>query len=390
MHNNSIVLFVNKVLNTEGLLEEHKPIAPDISCQLDTLRGLSAIIVLIAHAQQIFLAPAYHGLTGLFGLVAQASVMVFFVLSGFLICKSITRNHRDNVTFNIKPYAIDRANRILPPLFFSTLLLVSLSSIAPSLFQSGTHDFLKASEFMARPGFYSDALSIFGSLIFLNGFFTQNISSNAPLWSLSFEVWYYVVIGVALRVRGGLILGVLFMVAMSNLNVNFLYYGIVWFAGAGIAVLHNKNLINPLTFKVTLSLFGALATVIAFLYLKSFIGITSFKQVALNLIPAWNVLIGLTFTSILALILAGTLSMPILAPRSADFSYTLYIVHFPILLFIYGLSQTIIMNSITISIIAALISSAACLLLAYFSAGVLESYRPLKSVGKRPAHIGNS
>lgn len=381
MHNISIVPFFNKILDTGWLLDDHKTIAPGISRQLDTLRGLSAIVVLIAHAQQIFLAPIYHGLYGLFGLFAQASVMIFFVLSGFLICKSITRNHRDNGAFNIKPYAIDRANRILPPLVFSLVLLVILTALAPSLFKSGTLDFINTSEFMARNGFYSDVSKIFGSLIFLNGFITENISSNAPLWSLSYEVWYYFVIALVLRVRGGkgLVLGATVMIAMTALNKTFLIYGIVWFAGAGIALIHNKNAINPIAFKIILSLSGALAAVTAFLYLKSFFGITAPHQAAIKLIPIWNVLIGITFTSILTLILAGKASMPTIIPESANFSYTLYIIHFPILLFIYGITQAAIMDSIILSIATALMSVAACLMLAYFSGGTLESCRPIRS-----------
>jgi peptidoglycan/LPS O-acetylase OafA/YrhL len=380
MRSISMVSFFNKILDTGWLLDDHKTIAPGVSRQLDTMRGLSAIVVLIAHAHQIFLAPIYQGLNGFFGLLAQASVMVFFVLSGFLICKSITRNYRDNGAFNVGSYAVDRFNRIFPPLAFSIVLLVALTTLAPLLFPSGTLDFIKSSEFLARNGFYSDVSGVLGSLIFLNGFLTENISSNAPLWSLSYEVWYYFVIALVLRVRGGkgLLLGAVFMIVVTALNKTFMLYGVVWFLGAGIALLHNKGLISFFAFKLVLLLFGMLAALIGFFYLRSFFGITTQRQAAIKLIPVWNVLIGVTFASVLALVLLGKVSMVAIIPKSAGFSYTLYIVHFPILLFIYGVTQAFIMDGAMLSIVVASISAVACLTFAYFSAGALESYRPIK------------
>jgi len=120
------------------------------------------------------------------------AVMVFFVLSGFLIASSVLRN-LERSTWSWRDYAIDRAVRLY-------LVLV------PGLLIGGVLDIVGL-HYFNQQGIYSTPLlpfggtafaqrltisSFFGSLLFLQTRFTTVFGSNDPLWSLFNEFWYYV------------------------------------------------------------------------------------------------------------------------------------------------------------------------------------------------------
>lgn len=370
-----------KLMDTDWLLGRHKRIDQAVSLQLSTIRGLSAIVVLVAHAYQIFVAPVYPTLYALFGLIAQFSVMVFFVLSGFLICKSITRNVGDNGFFSAGEYAADRADRILPPLLFSILIIGALASATAFCFPSGADDFLRFGGLMAREGFYVDPIDVLGSLVFINGFITDNVSANAPLWSLSFEVWYYFAIAMMLKLKGkkGVTAGAIMLCSMALLNKSFLLYSIVWFGGACVALMHNHGVHKAKEFTIAAVVSGVIAAIIGVFYLQSFAAASPAAQASTKLIPLWNLFSGLAFAAVLTLMLDNKISTPVVATWTSNFSYTLYIIHFPILLFIYGATQIRTMSSLPWSILAGVGALCICMVISYYSAKVVESLRPFKN-----------
>lgn len=76
--------------------------------KLNTLRGLAAIIVLLAH-----FSNEYNWLKAAFGSKAgQIGVMLFFLLSGFLM--SYLYLNRESNSRNLKHYAIARFGRVVP------------------------------------------------------------------------------------------------------------------------------------------------------------------------------------------------------------------------------------------------------------------------------------
>ena len=93
---------------------------------LDGLRFIAALIVLISHTRNdYFLAygDLPHNQQGLsaflfytFGRLGHEAVVVFFVLSGFLVGGRGFERITTGV-FDVRSYAIDRFARIAPPLF---------------------------------------------------------------------------------------------------------------------------------------------------------------------------------------------------------------------------------------------------------------------------------
>ncbi|WP_144409831.1 hypothetical protein [Cupriavidus basilensis] len=75
---------------------------------------------------------------------------------------------------------------------------------------------------------------------------------------------------------------------------------------------------------------------------------------SLSLIASFNVAIGMGFCFILALVLQGSISIPTVARAAAKYSYTLYIVHAPIFLFLFGSLQPYIQDSLGASVMVSL------------------------------------
>ena len=244
-------------------INNYQSISKLASPQLDSLRGLSALIVLFAHANQILIAPSTKAFFGVAGLLAQGAVMVFFVLSGFLIGKSLTRNIHKNNTLNINSYLIDRFNRIYPPLIFSLIIVGTLYLIAPYFFATNSLEFTASDHYLARQSFEITLSSVLSSAFFLNGFIGETISVNGPLWSLSYEVWYYILAALMLKSSKPVyaLLSCILLLILSYLNKDFLIHSIIWFLGLFLCILHNNNIFHSKINKL-LYFFGFSGTVL--------------------------------------------------------------------------------------------------------------------------------
>ena len=119
------------------LLEPH-------SKYFDMWRGGSALVVAVAHMIQVF-APAFPvALRSVASALAGAAVMIFFVISGFFIYKSISQHWQDEV--NWRSYIKARVNRIYPPFVFCIFFTIWLYYLAPTFFESGSNRFLNATD----------------------------------------------------------------------------------------------------------------------------------------------------------------------------------------------------------------------------------------------------
>jgi peptidoglycan/LPS O-acetylase OafA/YrhL len=151
---------------------------------LDGLRGISAAVVVIAHAASGVLGQLYPAAALLGGWLARLAVIVFFVLSGYVIVMSV-RRMMDSGGFSMRQFAINRVARIYPPFLLSLLLVWTIAMLTTREFMVPDPAF-PARDFTVGPFvFLRDAIFLFG-----NGTPAQMI--NGPIWSLRLEVACYI------------------------------------------------------------------------------------------------------------------------------------------------------------------------------------------------------
>ncbi|NOU13848.1 MAG: acyltransferase [Methylococcaceae bacterium] len=155
---------------------KHSPIRPDIQF----LRGIAILAVLVYHSELISLSGGYLG------------VDIFFVISGYLITSLILRDLSSN-QFSFFQFYARRAKRLLPAAY-CTLIFVTLLSFKV-LTKSQWDDFIK--QLIGTATFTANIV-----LPFQTGYF-ETTSAQKPLlhtWSLSVEEQYYLFIPLILFV----------------------------------------------------------------------------------------------------------------------------------------------------------------------------------------------
>lgn len=371
-------------------LKSFARVSSDNRSSIASLRGAAALLVLVTHIEQVFVAPIWTGLHAYTALLGQVSVMVFFVLSGFLIGKSATSKTASG-KYSLKGYAEDRAWRILPPLLLAIALMLTLYVAAPWIFASGGRDFLPEQIYVMTPAFALHPRELLGALTFLNGFITSTPRVDGPLWSLSFEVWLYVISGCAIAMRRSVVMLTTLALAfllLGFLNRNFALYSMVWGAGFLVCVTHNNGALLNGSIRQWLRagcplLFTA-AGACAILHVLHFDG-SNPAAMSWRYLVAFNVFFGLGFASFLGLWLDKKTPKSPFFERSADYSYTLYITHFPILLFVFGVTQTMLHSS---AIALGLVSIASFVLIVTVSrtaSRLVENRDAMRSVLRRVA-----
>lgn len=89
-------------------------------------RGIAAIIVLLGHVSEAYIARFFgsdHLIFQTSGTIARHAVLIFFLLSGYLITVSIMINIRRNAYFSVVDYLSARISRIHPP-FLGAIIVV--------------------------------------------------------------------------------------------------------------------------------------------------------------------------------------------------------------------------------------------------------------------------
>lgn len=161
------------------------------SLWLDAIRALAAFTVLFGHMAHIrFTRGDYYALRE--WNVASDAVVVFFVISGLVIAYAAERDG------DLGTYAWNRATRIftvIVPALALTLLFDAIGTrITMEAYPQGYYQHLSWSEFLAR------GLTLTPQ--WLGVMEPVRLGSNGPLWSLSYELAYYVIFGFAVFLSG--------------------------------------------------------------------------------------------------------------------------------------------------------------------------------------------
>lgn len=218
---------------------------------LDVIRGLAALLVVLGHTR-VFVSSgleteitASHWQKALLlpASFAQESVAVFFVLSGYLVGGQVLREFQRN-NFYWLPYMAKRLSRLwtvlLPGIVFTLLVDAATIRVVPELWGEFAYGGVGAGAALCNA-------------VFLQVPHCDPYGTNASLWSLAYEFWFYVlfpavvvVIVGFLRRRWATILSG-FAVAVGVVVI----FGVglfalipAWLLGAGLAALHARWMVS--------------------------------------------------------------------------------------------------------------------------------------------------
>lgn len=304
---------------------------------LNGLRFLSALVVVLGHIHDLFFVgiPAQPTLYAkLFYSVSARSydaVMVFFVLSGLLVTQSAAKTFATE-TETWRDYAIARMSRLYVVLIPALLLGMFWDGL-------GLHQFgatYRIAEIPVAERYH--ATNFFGTLFFLQEIAVNAFGSNQPLWSLAYEAWYYLMFPLVFTLCNhnaatqkrwvcAALLGICMVMTGSKITGYFL----LWLMGSALYFLPRRLPKARLAAPAVLLATGIGTVAMIFLARKIlFVG---------NPVGwAADMLVGICITAHLYVVLQYKAqpyrAIMALSKRGADMSFTLYLGHFPVLIFL--------------------------------------------------------
>jgi peptidoglycan/LPS O-acetylase OafA/YrhL len=325
---------------------EPRALSASASAHLDLIRGLAAWAVMWGHLRALFfvdfqqlqhsspLLKILYFVTG-FG---HEAVMVFFVLSGFFISTAIISRHVSG-KWSWRDYAIDRSSRLYVVLI-PALLLGWLWDRAGGYIFSSTGLYSRPLEgFGVVIAQNRVTLGIFlGNLLFLQTIVCPTFGSNGPLWSLANEFWYYVLFPISLAAglawraqatRTAISLAILSLCLAIFLGSEILVGFLIWLVGVFLVLTYSNCAFSG---KGRLGLYFLASCFLLFACLVA-------ARTGNSALLGSDLALGIAF----GLFLFGVLQMNFVIERSfypraahfmAGFSYSLYVLHFPLLLFL--------------------------------------------------------
>ena len=278
-------------------------------------------------------SKAFYFATGL----GHQAVVVFFVLSGFFISRSVVLANRTG-TWDWSRYATNRLSRLWTVLVPALLLTAGWDQLGMRMtdapIYSGRTDVLLAKGL--APENYGVA-TFLGNVFFLQSIITPTFGTNGPLWSLANEFSYYVLFplmftlafgggGVATRVVLATALGLYVAWLPGTIFVGYA----IWLMGYAAFVASERESVMRFAFRPFVR-WAAGVSFGSILVLSAAIPLTGWIS---------DLSVGIAATAlVIALAHAradGVSRYARAAGGIADLSYTLYLVHLPACVFLYA------------------------------------------------------
>ncbi|QAA02005.1 acyltransferase [Escherichia coli] len=360
------------------------------SYHLDSLRGLLSLIVVMQHTATAFI----YSVDGLespintyLGLSAHYSVLFFFVLSGYVITLSIDENTKRNGVFKVSDYVISRTIRIIPPLvgtfLLSLVLFVILTKMNATQINGDYKYFIRK---FYDPDIIGQIKSIF--TLTINGNLdggSRNV--NGALWSLVYEIQFYVFAGLIAiiitsrkayaKIISSVFFALYFYETIINYQLNIQWISFICFLSGAISYLLRE--------KITRS--RIIIPVLVIILIFSIGTQTEWTNTIFKLRKnvtidgSWMIykaIMGLFFAVLLVHIHHYGKFISIFHSIST-YSYSLYITHFPIVVFIWFIFvkyyPSILDHKYSLSIATLIV----CLIFAYCFAYFVERPKQQRS-----------
>ena len=282
---------------------------------LDCARWLAAFFVVFGHAAHMLIPDRYF-LTEL----GHCAVVVFFVVSGYLVGGTTLAKWRDRGV-DLVGYSAARFSRIYIVLVPALALGYLLDTLGLRYFDAYAHlgslNIGSLDNVEPRLG----VKQLVGNFLMLQGTATEVLGSNGPLWSLANEWWYYCLF---LFIAGGALsrgvarymLWACAVPLLVLLDKNLLLWGVLWLAGLGAYFIRWRmpTLVGAAAFIASLVVWQLMEHQYALLR---------------------DAIVAVGFCALLL----SKIEVPFakLHEPMAAFSYSLYLIHFPLMLMICAL-----------------------------------------------------
>jgi peptidoglycan/LPS O-acetylase OafA/YrhL len=298
-----------------------------LSILLDSLRIAAALAVYFSHCAQFWSRDAYKVL----GPIAFGAVVVFFVLSGYVIAAT-------TLSKGLSPhrYIVSRLSRLYSAVLPALLLAAALELVGRRI----------------NPGFYADftrghdVMRYAWASVFLQNVWWMSASppTDSPMWSLCYEFWYYAIFGMAIFSRGGMTTRILSVLAVALIaGPNILLLMPCWLFGVLVYVAGSRSAAPPGR-AYGYFILGVAALLIFIIVIPDYpkrLGTPPYYFSA-AFVSDWGLAAGVAFTiagfdSWLRSNLNATLvhgAAAIVVRNLADHTFPLYLYHFPVLVFV--------------------------------------------------------
>lgn len=313
------------------------------SVLLDLVRGLAALLVVGEHWRNIFFVdygqlPSHKLLwipPYLLTAAGHQAVVIFFVLSGYLISGSIFRAMEQG-RWSWLSYATHRLVRLWVVVVPGLLVCAACDTLGLHLHRApGLYSGLGINHITPDVRALRTMPIFLGNLFFVQGIRVPMFGSDGALWSLANEFWYYVLfpLGLFAALRGSwarrLICAGLFAAVWWFLNIPVLIAFPIWLLGVALFWMKPPSLRGSAARWAAGGCYGLLLLFLA--RFRGLQGIASDAVLGLLTVPfLWILLSARDRASPEA---AGVRWSRLLARGS----FTLYVVHTPILVLLASL-----------------------------------------------------
>ncbi|MBS0644218.1 MAG: acyltransferase [Acetobacteraceae bacterium] len=317
---------------------------------LDAARWISALAVVVSHVCGLLLfnpdrvPEPSAALTAFFSLrnAGHVAVVIFFVLSGYLVGGIELARILDGQRFSVRRYAVQRVSRIYVVLIPALLLTLLFDGLGQSLFKNSllyttwAADGIDSLKYVIAER--HDAATLGGNILMLQTIAVPPFGSNGPLWSLANECWYYLIFGLVLMAlsagrsllsRGAALATA--VVAIGVLPYTISWWFAIWLFGAGLALLDRYR--RGLAFRPALAI--AVAGLGLCLYAMTWPHPLAALPDSMRPAVGWllDCVVALSFGVVLLSAKNAAWSRwRRMHAALAGFSFSLYLVHFPALI----------------------------------------------------------
>ena len=217
----------------QNAVTENQPkpgaIASGLSLYLELLRLLAATEVVLFHINGFPLLGGHRAVWNAFG---HEAVVVFFVLSGFVIAFAAqTREHTP------KAYAVSRLTRIYSvalPCLLATMLFDRIGlALVPQLYEGLVTDGSALVRLVLGGSFLNESWTV-----------SAQMFSNTPYWSIAYEFWYYMIFAGLFYFRGWQ-RAALTALACLIAGYKILLLFPIWALGWGVYRWSQRHRVNP-------------------------------------------------------------------------------------------------------------------------------------------------